>query len=361
MSVLNSQNQKANDEEEIYFNFINSIKSETTKRVYDRDLKFYLNFCNLNKMSGLLEIKDPQRQIINYIMHLRKRGLAANSVSTMLMGIYHFYEMNDIPLNKKKINMFKGEFSRKVIDRAYTDKEIKKLLDVSDLRMKSVILLMASSGMRIGAIPGLKIRNLEKIDSIYKITVYEGTNEQYYTFCTPECAYYIDAYFLFRTNNGEKIQKDSYLIRDQFDITDIEQVRNRSKGVALNTLRTMMNNNLIKAGLKTVDSTGYNRKEVALAHGLRKFFTTELTNLKINPEIREMLLGHKIGLASCYYRPTQEEMLKEYEKGIDSLTINEENRLRRELEQKIQIEKSQFEALKEDFDKLKKEVMKRRK
>jgi len=126
MSVLNSQNQKTNDEEEIYFNFINSIKSETTKRVYDRDLKFYLNFCGLNKMSGLLEIKDPQRQIINYIMHLRKKGLASNSVSTMLMGIYHFYEMNDVPLNKKKINMFKGEFSRKVIDRAYTDKEIKK-------------------------------------------------------------------------------------------------------------------------------------------------------------------------------------------------------------------------------------------
>lgn len=46
----------------------------------------------------------------------------------MLMGIYHFYEMNDIPLNRKKINMFKGEFSRKVIDRAYPYEEIKKIL-----------------------------------------------------------------------------------------------------------------------------------------------------------------------------------------------------------------------------------------
>jgi len=328
MSVLNT-NQNMHNEEEIYFNFINSIKSEITKRVYERDLKFYLTFTNLIKMSELLEIKDPQKQIINYIMSLRKRGLASNSISTMLMGIYHFYEMNDIPLNKKKINMFKGEFSRKVIDRAYSDKEIKKILDVSDLRMKSVILLMASSGIRIGAIPSLKIRNLEKVHSIYKITVYEGTNEQYYTFCTPECAYFIDAYFQFRTNNGEKLQNDSYLIRDQFDITDIEQVRNRSKGIALNTLRTMMNNNLIKSGLRTVDNTGYNRKEVALAHGFRKFFTTQLINSKVNPEIREMLLGHKIGLASCYYRPTQEEMLKEYEKGIDNLTINAKNRHQR--------------------------------
>lgn len=28
--------------------------------------------------------------------------------------------MNDVPLNKKKINMFKGEFTKKALDRAYT-------------------------------------------------------------------------------------------------------------------------------------------------------------------------------------------------------------------------------------------------
>jgi hypothetical protein len=32
-----------------------------------------------------------------------------------------------------------------------------------------------------------------------------------------------------------------------------------------------------------------------------------LVNSKVNPEIREMLLGHKIGLAAAYYRPVFEE------------------------------------------------------
>ena len=86
--------------------------------------------------------------------------------------------MNDVPLNNKKINMFKGEFVKSV-DRAYTHEEIKKIIDVSGLRMKSIILLMASSGMRIGALPLLKLRNIEKINSIYKITVYEGSNEEH--------------------------------------------------------------------------------------------------------------------------------------------------------------------------------------
>jgi hypothetical protein len=76
-----------------------------------------------------------------------------------------------------------------------------------------------------------------------------------------------------------------------------------------------------KAGLRT--------KEVALAHGFRKFFTTQLINARINPEIREMLLGHNIGLASCNYRPTQEEMHCEYKKAIDNLTIDPANRLQR--------------------------------
>ena len=43
---------------------------------------------------------------------------------------------------------------------------------------------------------------------------------------------------------------------------------------------------------------------------------------KMNPEIREMLLGHKIGLASAYYKPTDGEMYEEYEKAIDNLTID---------------------------------------
>lgn len=273
MSVLNEK-QDIQNEEDLYFNFINSIKSEVTKKIYENDVKYYLKFCNLTKLSDLLTITDLQKQIIKYIMSLRKRGLASNSISTMLNGIFHFYEMNDVPLNKKKINMFNGEFTRKIVHRSYTHEEIGKILDVSDLRMKVIVLLMASSGMRIGAIPLLKLRNLEKIDSLYKIIVYVGSNSEYYTFCTPECTSFIDAYLQYRVQNGEKLHKDSFLIRDQFDITDIEQICNKSKGIALNTIKVIVHTILIKSGVRTVDhSIKYNRKEVPKSHGFSKFFT----------------------------------------------------------------------------------------
>ena len=54
-----------------------------------------------------------------------------------------------------------------------------------------------------------------------------------------------------------------------------------------------------------------------------------------------MLLGHKIGLASCYYRPTQEEMFIEYSKAIDNLTINPANRLKEEVKT-LKIEKNRL-------------------
>jgi integrase len=136
-----------------------------------------MEFCGVEKFEDLI---GQQNQIITYLMSLREKKLSYNSISTRLNAIYHFYDMNDISLNKKKIKMFKGEYTKKVVDRAYTDKDIKKILDVSDLRAKTIVMLMASSGIRIGALPGIRIRNLEKVNNIYKITVYEGSSSQFY-------------------------------------------------------------------------------------------------------------------------------------------------------------------------------------
>lgn len=51
---------------------------------------------------------------------------------------------------------------------------------------RTAFLLLASTGMRIGALSTIKIRDLERIDDLYKITVYSGDNEEYFSFCTPE-------------------------------------------------------------------------------------------------------------------------------------------------------------------------------
>ena len=68
-----------------------------------------------------------------------------------------------------------------------------------------------------------------------------------------------------------------------------------------------------------------------------------------------MLLGHKIGLSSAYYRPSEEEMFTEYEKAIDALTIDPANRLRKKVE-KLEVEKTQFEQLAAEIAALKRRI-----
>jgi hypothetical protein len=71
---------------------------------------------------------------------------------------------------------------------------------------------------------------------------------------------------------------------------------------------------------------------VKASHDCTKFAIADVIRAKVNPEAREMLLGHRIGLSSAYYRPDANEILQEYLKAIDLLTINEENRLRSKME-----------------------------
>ena len=56
-------------------------------------------------------------------------------------------------------------------------------------------------------------------------------------------------------------------------------------------------------------------------------------------------MGHsKKGLELRYDRLTEEEMLSEYEKAIDNLTIDPANRLRKKVE-KLEVEASQLQRL----------------
>lgn len=201
MSLVKPQGQL---KEDVYLNFVNSIKSDVTKKIYEYNLGLFMEFCGLKKFEDLI---GRQNQIIAYLMSLREKIILQfnfNKAERYLPFLR--YEWRFVEQEKDKD--VKGEYKRKVVDRAYTHEEISKMLDVSDLRAKTIVLLMGSSGIRIGSLPDVRIRNLEKVNNIYKITVYEGSNSQYFTFCTPECSSYIDAYLDFRTKNGENLNKD---------------------------------------------------------------------------------------------------------------------------------------------------------
>lgn len=68
-----------------------------------------------------------------------------------------------------------------------------------------------------------------------------------------------------------------------------------------------------------IDNT--KRHEWKAAHGLRKFYKTRAEQV-MKPINVELTMGHDIGISGSYYKPTEREILEDYLKAIDMLTIN---------------------------------------
>jgi len=211
--------------------------------------------------------------------------------------------------------------------------------------MKVCILVYASTGIRKSALPSIQMRHLEKIDkaNLYKITVYSGEKkDQYIAFTTPECAKTIDEYLDYRTRLGEILTPESYLIREDFDINDMEQIRSKSRKISHRTIGVNLYSLSIKAGIRERSGDQFARKRIPLFHGFRKFFTTQSVNSDVNPIHGLMLEGHSTGIRDHYARPKEQKILEEYLKAVNELTINEENRLKIKV-QKLEKEKDKFD------------------
>jgi integrase len=341
-----------------YFKFINSLNSESTKKVYSYCLEQFLNDCKIDLHKFL---KLPEQKMTNIIIeYLVEKKVSRQFKNVIFSTIRHACEINDVILNWKKIKKFVksqktgNEISGK--DRGYTHQEIQQILSFSDQRVRTAFLILASTGIRIGALGSLKKSDLERIDDLYKVTVYRGDKEQYTTFTTPEAAKEIDAYLEFRKRRGEKITNDSYLMVRKFRINQKEGYNGRQfKGYSL---RSLLQDSVNNSGQREVNHNSFKRKETPVLHAFRKFFTKQLHDSvpKIDKAIIEFLLGHKIGLTGAYYKPTETDLLQEYYKAVPLLTISNEERLKFKLEEKIQIEKTLVQNMQDQMNKFKEEL-----
>jgi hypothetical protein len=92
-------------------------------------------------------------------------------------------------------------------------------------------------------------------------------------------------------------------------------------------------------------------------HGFRKFFETNAFKAGMNNMYIRRLMGQKSGLEDSYLKISDEELLEGSDRHtgyvdiIDQVTINDEHRLRREVEV-LKIEKSKVDAAVSRIDKL---------
>ncbi|MGD1055743.1 MAG: hypothetical protein ABR867_06645, partial [Nitrososphaerales archaeon] len=239
-----------------------------------------------------------------------------------------FCEMNDILLNWKKISKRIPRGRSYGQDRIPTVEEIKLVLTYPDRRIKPVALLMLSSGIRLGAFDYLDWGHVEPVKKgdrllAARIKVYAGTPDEYSGFITPECYHTLEEYIKFRQTHGERVTKDSPLIRDLFYPDKLGKgephipKRLKSAGV-----KRMIEDTLKGTGIRKPLEAGKKRHEFQADHGFRKFFKSVCERHMKTMNV-EVLMGHNIGLAESYYRPTEQDLLNDYAKAVPELTILE--------------------------------------
>jgi integrase len=198
-----------------------------------------MRFLNVETYEDLLRYDSTKLTglIRDFIIHMKEdKKSSPATISVRVAAITHFYEMNDVTLHWSRLNKFKGRFRNVVEDQPYTKDQIKKLVKAAPLRDQCIITLMACSGMRRGAIPLLRLKDIDRIEKhgLLKFRVYKNEQESYITYCTPECTALIDQYLRWRERLGEKFTPNTPLFRQTFDtITQINQPKPmRPKGVS---------------------------------------------------------------------------------------------------------------------------------
>jgi hypothetical protein len=120
------------------------LKSHRTRISYDAAFKEFLKVTVRNDdLQALVDTKISviEAKIIAHIEYLRDvRKLAYRSINVYCSGIFHFFEMNDISLNRNKIKRFlpSDDTEHNSEDRSYSIEEISRIIDKCDIRSQAV-------------------------------------------------------------------------------------------------------------------------------------------------------------------------------------------------------------------------------
>jgi integrase len=291
--------------------FIQSVGKEGNQWVFDNLIKF-MQF---------------------HLARVHNKEITGATLRNYLKGIKLFCEMADIPISWKKITRGLPRGKNYADDRIPTIDEIQKLLEYPDRRIKAIVYAMASSGIRLGAWDYLQwghIRPIvreEKTDlevEAAKIIVYAGEDEEYFTFISKEAYRALKDWMKYRQSSGELIDENSWVMRDLWD-TRVAQGRGfvtRPKKLAPSGIKRLIERAMWAQGLRQQLKTGKKRHSFQAIHCFRKWFKTRCEIAGMKPINIEKLLSHSIGISNSYYRPTENELLEDYLKAVDSLTIN---------------------------------------
>jgi hypothetical protein len=229
----------------------------------------------------------------DFVGELQAEELAPGTVSNHIKGVKALFRASNLKLelaySLPKRSIYK--------DRAPTPEELALLIDLAEIRVKTIISMLALGGFRSGTLVKLQYRHVKRdlekgvipIHIHVEAEITKGKYHDYDTFLGQEAAEYLRLYLQMRRQGTDKIPPET--INDETPLIRNMQLR-RPVPITTAAVHKLVHELYQKAGLIPQKSLG--RRYDLRVHSIRKFYRTQLAALGVQTDYIEYMMGHTI-------------------------------------------------------------------
>jgi integrase len=375
------RNNTQNSESLVKFIKSVSIRNQSTAKQYYSRLLFFERFaqekCNTNLDELILKLKhgeyDPYDILNDYCIFLKTNyNFSSTAFRDKIITAKTFLEYSDIELSPKKFKL-KVRFPKTIIryKEALDKKDIIKILNgCSDLRLKTYLMLLASTGLRATEALSIRIKDLDIVSNVpAKVVVIRGehtkTKSDRYIFLTREVQDQIKIWldYKYRRRRICHIDKETGKSITEYRTPEKKpnqlifytyQTEKPRPEILYVNLAAVFSNTLDRVGMGDREDGNQVRRKITM-HSFRRFVKTTISDLGY-ADYSEWFIGH---IGSTYWRKKDNEKAEIFQKIEPYLTFLNIPQLERQgadLETKIEELRDINQTLREK-DKMKEDVI----
>ena len=339
--------------------FLNLYTKQNTKSVYRAGIYEFFDFVYGKVRKGRRVTREERKKYEdladqyfnedrNFFDDVIRFGVYLNekppyTAKSYLQAVKEFFVENGIEFSQKELKRIRFKLPKgnsQTEEKTFDHTTLRTILKHSDLKMRALILVLASSGMRVGELLQVRLDDLELDKDPPRINIrreYTKTGERRVTFITKEAKEALLEWLKVREDYLRASINKNKGLRGVVNAGEKSLEDQRVFPFDLRTVELAWQNTLKRAKLLTKDEKT-NRVQYRI-HGLRKFFRSRLPE-KVPIDIVEALMGHSAYLSEAYRRYTEKQIEEHYLKGEHLLTIERSEDVEKIQKKTDELEKS---------------------